>query len=93
MAIETADSLGTNFYRPPARDFSHELRTPLAVIRMQAQLLVRLVKRSGSDGSNDRERFIAGLQRIDDAVTKINLALEGAGADGRDDRRFIPKIH
>jgi len=94
MAFESAsDSFGTNFYRPRARDLSHELRTPLAVIRMQAQLLMRLVKSSGDDWSRDRERMITGLQRIDDAVSKINLALERVGNDVRDDRPITPNFH
>ena len=93
MAFETADTFAQNFYRPAARDLSHELRTPLAIIRMQAQLLIRLMKRSGGDWPRDRDRFITGLQRIDDAVSKMNLTLEGVRIDGRDERPAGPTVH
>lgn len=72
--------------RPPVReretlapDVSHDLRSPLAVIRMQAQMLMRLVKRGPTaDDAFERERLMIGLQRIDEAVTTLNGVIERA---------------
>jgi signal transduction histidine kinase len=75
------------------RDFSHDLRTPLAIIRMQAQLLIRLTKRGPYSDGFDRERLLVGLKRIDDAVTKLNKALEGIGIEGMDKRPLVQDIH
>lgn len=56
-------------------ELSHELRTPLAVIRIQAQMLKRLIERHADDDPTVRERYVAGLERIDLAVTTLNTAL------------------
>jgi signal transduction histidine kinase len=64
---------------PMPRELSHELRTPLAVIRMQAQLLLRSARQgafAGMTNDEDRDRLLIGLQRIDDAVTKLDGVLE-----------------
>jgi signal transduction histidine kinase len=57
-------------------ELSHELRTPLAVIRIQAQMLKRLAERNADGDPAPRERYIAGLARIDEAVTALNAALQ-----------------
>jgi len=60
-------------------ELSHELRTPLAVIRMQAQMLLRSARRgafTGISNDEDRDRLLLGLQRIDDAVTKLAGVLD-----------------
>lgn len=62
-------------------DLSHDLRTPLAIIRMQAQLMIRLTLRGAYGEGNARERLMTGLQRIDDAAVKLNDALERIGID------------
>lgn len=74
--------------RPPVReretlapDVSHDLRSPLAVIRMQAQMLMRMVKRGPTaDDAFERERLMIGLQRIDEAVSTLNGVIERATA-------------
>lgn len=68
-------------------DLSHELRTPLAVIRMQAQLLLRSARRGAFAGEADeRDRLVLGLQRIDDAVTKLSTVLDRVATEAADDR-------
>ncbi|MCC6792845.1 MAG: hypothetical protein IT336_14235 [Thermomicrobiales bacterium] len=57
-------------------DLSHQLRTPLTVIRMQAQLMMRLTRRDGLRGEDRRERLLHGLQRIDEAVSVLNEVLD-----------------
>ena len=79
---ETA-SLGAN--SPATMDLRHELGTPLAVIRMQAQLLLRLAKRGSCPVPEEQTRFIVGLQRIDDAVSKITGVIERTGVERADD--------
>lgn len=76
-----------------AHDLSHDLRTPLAIIRMQAQLLIRLTKRGVYSDGYDRERLIVGLQRIDDAVTKMNKVLERISIDGIKERPRSQDLH
>ena len=77
-----------NYVRPMDRmpgDLSHEIRTPLAVIRMQAQLLLRTARRGAFAGSpEERDRLVHGLQRIDDAVTKLNAVLERISIGGHE---------
>jgi signal transduction histidine kinase len=74
-------------------DLSHDLRTPLAIIRMQAQLLIRLTKRGAYSDGFDRERLLVGLKRIDDAVTKLNKALGEIGIEGMDKRPLVQDVH
>ena len=76
---------------PMPHDLSHELRTPLAVIRMQAQLLLRAARRGAFPaGSSDRERLVVGLQRIDDAVTRLNAVLNRTEIAAPDERYPMP---
>jgi signal transduction histidine kinase len=93
VALNASEFHFTTRSEAATRDLSHDLRTPLAVIRMQAQLLIRLTKRGAPSGGCERERLLIGLQRIDDAVTKLNSALERIGMDGFDDRRVARDIH
>jgi signal transduction histidine kinase len=85
MTYDTTESIGTS---PDllTRDLSHDLRTPLAVIRMQAQLMIRLTRRGAYGDASGRDRLVSGLQRIDDAVTKLNDVLDRVAGDrpGRD---------
>lgn len=57
-------------------ELSHDLRTPLAVIRIQAQMLKRLAGRNPEGDPAVRERYLVGLERIDQAVTALNEVLE-----------------
>lgn len=71
------------------RDLSHDLRTPLTVIRIQAQLLMRITRR-GDD--LERERLLSGLRRIDEAVTKLNDVLQRLVADENDRRPAAKEV-
>ena len=76
---------------PMPHDLSHELRTPLAVIRMQAQLLLRAARRGAfTAGSGDRDRLVLGLQRIDDAVTRLSVVLNRTDIAAADERYPLP---
>ena len=76
---------------PMPRDLSHDIRTPLTVIRVQAQMLLRAA-RSGAftGGATDPDRLLLGLQRIDDAVSRLSLVLNLAELGPTDDRRRLP---
>lgn len=78
-------------------DIGHDLRSPLAVIRMQAQMLMRLVKRGPTAADAfERERLMVGLQRIDEAVSTLNRAIERATDEqpSRPSRRDgVPDVH
>lgn len=67
----------------PTRNLSHDVRTPLAVIRMQSQLMIRLARRGTFLDGRGQDRLMTGLQRIDDAVAKLNDALEQLEAGQR----------
>ena len=54
---------------------AHDVRTPLTVIRGQAQLLTRLVRRSELAGPQ-RVRVLRGLERIDTAVSELLALVE-----------------
>jgi signal transduction histidine kinase len=58
---------------------AHEVRTPLTVIRGQAQLLARLVRRSELPESQ-RVRLLGGLARIDTSVSELLASLERASS-------------
>jgi signal transduction histidine kinase len=77
--------------RPPPRspspreeELDHDLRTPLAVIRVQTQLLLRGVDRYGNTDP-ERERFRAGLHRIDAAVSTMLTTIERISRESRRD--------
>ena len=103
MAFGAADMQHATPVGTMPRELSHDLRTPLTVIRMQAQLLLRTTRRGGfAGGTADRDRLLIGLQRIDDAVTKLTLVLDRIGIAEADDRpgrhersngRGAPEIH
>lgn len=93
MVFNTSDLPYTTSTERMAHDLSHDLRTPLAIIRMQAQLLIRLTKRGVYSDGYDRERLIVGLQRIDDAVTKMNKVLERISIDGIKERPRSQGLH
>jgi signal transduction histidine kinase len=57
-------------------ELGHELRTPLAVIRIQAQMLKRVLDKQPVSDPILRERYAAGLERIDQAVSTLNAVLE-----------------
>ena len=79
MSFGSAEMPYVTRTRAMPRELSHELRTPLAVIRMQAQLLLRSARRgafTGMTSDEDRDRLVLGLQRIDAAVTKLDGVLE-----------------
>jgi signal transduction histidine kinase len=90
VAINVTDSHFTTLSGQASSDLAHDLHTPLAVIRMQAQLLMRLTRRGTSHDMPERERYLVGLRRIDDAVTKLNLALERLGLD---EKAAVPNVH
>ena len=80
---------------PMPGELSHELRTPLAVIRMQAQMLLRSARRgafAGMTKDEDRDRLVLGLQRIDDAVTKLGGVLERVATSELDERFRRPDV-
>jgi signal transduction histidine kinase len=92
MSLNLAQSSGNNRSGRAATDLNHELRTPLAVIRMQAQMLIRSTKRGGITDPDERARFLSGLQRIDDAVSKLTGVMEAFGTDRPDDHRTVSRF-
>lgn len=93
MAFELTDPPFTTRPEPATSNLWHDLRTPLSVIRMQAQLLMRLTNRLDWRDAADRDRFLAGLHRIDDSVTKLNVVLERVRTARREDGAARPEVH
>ena len=61
-------------------ELNHHLRTSLAVIRIQAQLLLRLTKRELKVEPEVLDRYLTGLTRIDQAVTSLSDRLDAVTA-------------
>ena len=61
----------------------HELLTPLTVIRGRAFLLARAVRRSPTLGDEERERLLAGLAAIEEAVDRAAAAAVAGDAPRR----------
>jgi signal transduction histidine kinase len=81
MPLNLCETASLGAHSPAKMELGHELGTPLAVIRMQAQLLLRLAKRGSCPVPGEQARFIAGLERIDDAVSKITGVIERIGVE------------
>jgi len=77
---EDGYELNRYFGDPPLVELNHHLRTNLAVIRIQAQLLLRLTRRELEVDPEVLDRYVTGLMRIDQAVTSLNDRLDAVTA-------------
>jgi hypothetical protein len=72
--------LNLYFDEPSSVEINHHLRTSLAVIRIQAQLLLRLSNRELAVDPEVLNRYVSGLTRIDQAVTSLGDRLDALTA-------------
>ncbi len=63
--------------KPASADtFRHDTRTILTTMRLQTQLLLRLVRQQRNP---DRDRLLSGLTGIDAGITKLAERIENDG--------------